>query len=62
MKILNLFEKIVESYKMEKKLRKKFNLTKQGYKELDKLTKITGIDLSNIEIIDLTKDDVEEIE
>ena len=60
MRILDWISRISENHKKEKKIRPRFKFTIEGYKEPKNLTDVTGIDLSNMEIFDLTKDEVDE--
>lgn len=60
MRILDWISRISENHKKEKKIKPRFKFTTKGYKGLKNLTDVTGIDLSNMEIFDLTKDEVDE--
>ena len=61
MRLLKWIDKITKNHKKEKGVKKRFTLTTKGYREFKDLTDVTGIDLANMEIIDLTKKDVDEI-
>lgn len=61
MRLLKWIDEITKNHKKEKGVKKRFTLTTKGYREFKDLTEVTGIDLANMEIIDLTKEDVDEI-
>ncbi len=61
MRLLKWIDEITKNHKKEKGVKKRFTLTTKGYREFKDLTDVTGIDLANMEIIDLTKEDVDEI-
>ena len=57
MRLLKWIDEIIKNHKKEKGVKKRFTLTTKGYRELKD---VTGINLANMEIIDLTKEDVGE--
>ena len=57
MRLLKWIDEITKNHKKEKWVKKRFTLTTKGYREFKDLTDVTGIDLANMEIIDLTKED-----
>ena len=61
MRLLKWIDEIIKNHKKEKRVKKRFTLTTKGYREFKDLKDVTGIDLANMEIIDLTKEDVDEI-
>jgi hypothetical protein len=60
LRLLKWIDKITKNHKKEKGVKKRFTLTTKGYREFKDLKDVTGIDLDNMEIIDLTKEDVGE--
>lgn len=61
MRLLKWIDEITKNHKKEIGVKKHFTLTTKGYREFKDLTDVTGIDLANMEIIDMTKEDVDEI-
>lgn len=54
MRLLKWIDEITKNHKKEKRVKKRFTLTTKGYREFKDLKDVTGIDLDNMEIIDLT--------
>ena len=54
MRLLKWIDEITKNHKKEKGVKKRFTLTTKGYREFKDLKDVTGIDLDNMEIIDLT--------
>lgn len=60
MRLLKWIDEITKNHKKEKRVKKRFTFTTKGYREFKDLKDVTGIDLANMETIDLTKEDVGE--
>lgn len=58
MRFIKWVDEITKNHKNEKEVKKCFKFTTKGYKEFRNLADTTGINLANLEIIDLTKDEV----